>query len=78
MRQIDALKQAKDEGIDDRSNSLQIKLNVKEADMERMENLLIEMHKKMDDLKIEKNDSDVECKETTKQMNRIQKDFEIL
>lgn len=46
--------------------------------MERMENLLIEMHKKMDDLKIEKNDSDVECKETTKQMNRIQKDFEIL
>ena len=46
--------------------------------MERMENLLIEMHKKMDDLKIEKNDSNVECKEMTKQMNRIQKDFEIL
>ena len=46
--------------------------------MERMENLLIEMHKKMDETKQDKLDSDVECKETTKQMNRIQKDFEIL
>ena len=65
------MKQAKDEGIDERSQSLQIKLNVKEADMERMENLLIEMHKKMDDLKQEKYDADNECKETTKIMNRM-------
>ena len=46
--------------------------------MERMESLLIEMHKKMDELKQEKYDADVECKEVTKCMNRIEKDFEIL
>ena len=68
----------KEEGIDERSQSLQIKLNVKEADMERMENLLIEMHKKMDEMKQEKLDADTECKETTKSMNRLQKDFELL
>ena len=78
LRQIDALKQAKDEGIDERSQTLQIRLNVKEADMERMENLLIEMHKKMDEMKQDKMNADFECKETTKTMNRIQKDFEIL
>ena len=46
--------------------------------MERMENLLIEMHKKMDEMKQEKLDADTECKETTKSMNRLQKDFELL
>lgn len=35
-----------------------------------MEHLLIEMHKKMDDLKQEKYDADLECKEVTKSMNR--------
>lgn len=78
LRQIEALKQAKDDGLDEKSQSLQIKLNVKEADMERMESLLIEMHKKMDELKQDKYDADVECKEATKQMNRIEKDFEVL
>ena len=78
LRQIDALKQAKDDGIDERSQSLQIKLNAKAADMERMENLLIEMHKKTDEQKQEKFDSDLECKEATRSMNRIQKDFELL
>ena len=50
---------------------MQIRLNVKEADYERMEHLLIEMHKKMDELKQEKLDADVESKEASKLMNRI-------
>ena len=57
---------------------MQIKLNVKESDLERMENLLIEMHKKMDELKQERYDADVEVKEITKSMNRLEKDHEIL
>ena len=43
-----------------------------------MEHLLIEMHKKMDELKQEKYDADLECKEVTKNMNRCEKDFEVL
>lgn len=46
--------------------------------MERMENLLIEMHKKMDELKQDKDNADHECKEMTRSMNRLQKDFEVL
>ena len=46
--------------------------------MERMENLLIEMHKKMDELKQDKDNADNECKEITRSMNRLQKDFEVL
>ena len=46
--------------------------------MERMENLLIEMHKKMDELKQDKDNADNECKEMTRSMNRLQKDFEVL
>ena len=46
--------------------------------MERMENLLIEMHKKMDELKQEKVDADVESKEATKSLNRLEKDYELL
>ena len=46
--------------------------------MDRMENLLIEMHKKMDELKQQKFDADLECKEATRNMTRIQKDFEVL
>ena len=57
---------------------MQIKLNVKESDLERMENLLIEMHKKMDELKQERYDADIEVKEITKSMNRLEKDHEIL
>ena len=75
---MDALKQAKDDGIDERSQSLQIKLNVKESDMERMEQLLIEMHKKMDEVKQEKISADFEAKEATREFTRIQKDFELL
>lgn len=78
MRQLDALKQAKEEGIDERSQSLQIKLNVKEADYERMENLLIEMHKKMDEMKQERYDAEIETKEATKSLNRLEKDHEVL
>ena len=37
LRQIDALKRAKDDGVDERSQSLEIKLNGKCADLERME-----------------------------------------
>lgn len=43
-----------------------------------MENLLIEMHKKMDELKQERYDADIEVKEITKSMNRLEKDHEIL
>lgn len=78
LRQLDALKQAKEAGIDERSQSLQIKLNVKEAEMERMEHLLIEMHKKMDELKQERADADLESKESNRSYNRVQKDFELL
>lgn len=39
--------------------------------MERMENLLIEMHKKMDELKQDKDNADNECKETTRSLNRL-------
>ena len=46
--------------------------------MERMENLLIEMHKKMDEVKQDKDNADHECKEMTRSMNRLQKDFEVL
>ena len=66
LRQIDALKKAKDEGNDEKSTSLQIKLNVKEAELERMENLLIEMHKKMDSVKEEEVAAQMECKEATR------------
>lgn len=46
--------------------------------MERMENLLIEMHKKMDELKQEKLNADFESKEATRDFTRMQKDFELL
>ena len=39
--------------------------------MERMENLLIEMHKKMDEVKQDKDNADHECKEMTRSMNRL-------
>lgn len=39
---------------DDKNKSAEIKLNRKEIEMEKMERLLIEMHKKMDDMKVEK------------------------
>ena len=32
-------------------NSLQVKLNIRDADMSRLENLLLEMHRKMDTVK---------------------------
>lgn len=40
--------------VDDKSKSAEIKLNKKEIDMEKMERLLIEMHKKMDGINMEK------------------------
>lgn len=78
MRQIDALKKAKDEGNDEKSTSLQIKLNGKEAELERMENLLIEMHKKMDTVKEEQVAAEIECKETTKSYLRLEKELEVV
>jgi len=57
---------------------LQIRLNVKEADLERMENLLIEMHKKTDELKQERYDAELEAKEMTNSLTRLQKDHELL
>jgi len=64
--------------MDEQTQSLQIKLNVKEADLERMEHLLIEMHKKMDELKQERYDAELEAKEATKSLNRLEKDHEVL
>ena len=78
LRQIDALKKAKDEGNDEKSTSLQIKLNGKEAELERMENLLIEMHKKMDSVKEEQVAAEMECKEATKSQLRMEKDLEVV
>ena len=46
--------------------------------MERMENLLIEMHKKTDELKQEKYDADLEAKEANQSLTRLQKDHELL
>ena len=78
LRQIDALKRAKDEGVDERSQSLEIKLNGKAADLERMEQLLIEMHKKTDELKQERADADLNCAEATRSLTRLEKDHELL
>ena len=75
---MDALKKAKDDGYDERSTSLQIKLNGKEAELERMENLLIEMHKKMDSLKEDQINAEMECKEATKGQLRMEKDLEVV
>ena len=50
---------------------MQIRLNGKEAELERMENLLIEMHKRSDELKQEKMDADLEAKETTRTNTRL-------
>ena len=47
---------------EDKSKSLEIKLNKKDSDIERMEHLLIEMHKKMDSLKSDKDQADSEVK----------------
>jgi len=46
--------------------------------MERMENLLIEMHKKTDELKNERADTDNEAREANSSLTRLQKDHELL
>ena len=50
----------------DKVNSMQIKLNQREADLQKMENLLLEMHRKMDDLKSERLASQAEAKQAVK------------
>lgn len=47
MEQERSLQQGK---IEDKTNSLQIQLNKREADLQRVEALLVEMHNKMDTL----------------------------
>ena len=44
-------------------NDLQIKLNIRDADMARMNNLLQEMHRRMDDIKQEASDAKIEATE---------------
>ena len=78
LGQMDALKRAKDDGNDEKSTSLQIKLNGKEAELERMENLLIEMHKKMDSIKEEQVAAEMESKEATRSLLRMEKDLEVV
>ena len=43
-----------------------------------MENLLIEMHKKMDAIKEDQVNSEMECKEATKSYLRMEKDLEVV
>ena len=43
-----------------------------------MENLLIEMHKKTDELKQERYDAELEAKEVNQSLTRLQKDHELL
>ena len=43
-----------------------------------MENLLIEMHKKMDAIKEDQVNSEMECKEAVKSQLRMEKDLEVV
>jgi hypothetical protein len=51
---------------DSYAGSILIKLNAKEEDMQRMENLILEMHGKMDTLIQERKDAQFEAKESYK------------
>ena len=51
---------------EEKINSMQIKLNSRDADLVKMENLLLEMHRKMDDLKHEKHAAEAESKQSVK------------
>ena len=57
LRQLDAVKKAKDEGVDEKSQSLQIKLIAKEGELERIETRLMEMQLKMDEMRQEQQDA---------------------
>ena len=43
-----------------------------------MENLLMEMHKKMDTMKEEQVTAEMECKEATRSQLRMEKDLEVV
>jgi hypothetical protein len=48
-----------------------VRLNIKDADASKMENLILEMHKKMDDLKQERIDAQMEAKLAEKHLYQI-------
>ena len=63
LRQLDAQKKAMEESIDQANKRCaDRKGSNAEADVDRMEQVLIEMHKRMDQLKQERSDSDFEAK----------------
>lgn len=57
---------------------MQIQLNKKEADIQRMEAILIEMHNKMDLIMQEKKDAVFEAKEAFKAQFEAERKLEIL
>lgn len=57
---------------------MQIQLNKKEADIQRMEAILIEMHNKMDLITQEKKDAVFEAKEAFKAQFEAERKLEIL
>jgi len=62
MRQVEAVKKAKTSGDDEATQSLQIRLNAREAEMQRMEAALLEMHLRIDEARVEKANADLEAK----------------
>lgn len=61
----------------DKSKSIEIRLNKREAENEKMEQLLIEMHKKMDYLKSEKDKAQDEANLVNKSFSRLERDYEL-
>ena len=59
-------------------NSMQIKLNQKESDLSKMENLLLEMHKKMDELKQERTNAQSEAKHAVKITAELESELKVV
>lgn len=63
MQRMEQERQLQQGKIEDKTNSLQIQLNKREADLQKMETVLLEMHGKTDVLSQEKKDAVFEAKE---------------
>ena len=63
MQRMEQERQLQQGKIEDKTNSLQIQLNKRESDLQKMEAVLLEMHGKMDVLSQEKKDAVFEAKE---------------
>lgn len=62
---------------DDIKKSLEIKLNKREAELERMEKLLMDLHKQIDSLKSDKQAADEEAKSNFKSIVKLDKEMEV-